>query len=611
MDQTMYSFNIRDAIKSFKFFSRTLKLLWSIRRLHLILIIILQLISGLLPAIVTLSTQWLLNSIQNSVGKEFVYVLYPFIVYLLLNLIAYIFAQLSNYLQSMYRIDLDYKISLMILNKAKELSLSDFENAELYDKLRRAQSEAIDRPFAIFSNILGFLSQILGLVSFLAILLYWKSWVSLIILIVPIISTLYMAKIGHMQYKIEFERAQEKRKSWYLSYLLTNDIAFKEIKIYGIGNYFIESYKKLRNKLIKQDRDIIKKRATMSLVFEVLDQITSGFVLLLIVYSAYLGEILIGNTVAYIRSISSVKGNVQGILSSITIMYQNNLYVKQLYDFLDIPTNRSPKKEEYIRIKEIKNIEFIGVSFKYPNRKDYALKDISFKINKGENISLVGENGSGKTTLIKLLVGLYNDFEGEILINGISIKKIDMESYSEKIGVIFQDYNKYELSCRENIGLGKLDYMNNDIELNRAINKSYASEMINKLPNGVETQLGVWFDDGVQLSGGQWQRIALSRAFLRHADCYILDEPSSSLDPVSEHEIFKRTLELTKNKISLFISHRLYNIRKVSSRIFVLKDGKLIEEGTHEELMHLNGHYKYLYDLQNESDLVESIECSV
>lgn len=608
MKQEIYSFNFKDAIKSFKTFPKVFKLLWSVRKFHLMLIAIFYIINGILPAISILATQSLLNAIQTSRGKEFIYVLYPLIIYLALNSFGYIISQFNAYLQSIFRIDLNYKMSVMILEKAKTLSLSDFENSEVYDKLRRAQSEAIERPYAVFIILLSLVSQFLGLISSLAILLYWKPWVILLVVIIPIISTIYMAKIGHLQYKIEYERSQERRKSWYLNYLMTNDIAFKEIKIYKLGDYLIKGYKDLNKKFIKQDKKIIKKRTLASFIFEILDQIVGGFILYLIVQSAYIGEILLGNTVAYIRSLSNIKGNMEGVLGSISAMYQNNLYIKQLFDFLEMPVKKEISILDSIPIEEIKTIEFINVSFKYPNRGEYALKNISFKIRKGENISLVGENGSGKSTLVKLLSGFYDDYEGEILINGISIRQINKENLGSKIGIIFQDFNKYELTCRENIGLGNIDLIDSDIKLQDAIDKAYASEMVNNLPNGIDTQLGVWFSGGVQLSGGQWQRIALSRAFLRDADCYILDEPSASLDPISEHEIFRRTSDLTRDKISIFISHRLYNLRKISSKVLVLKEGKLIEQGTHEELMSLNKHYRYLYDLQNTIDSVKDIE---
>lgn len=608
MKQEIYSFNFKDAIKSFKTFPKVFKLLWSVRKFHLMLIAIFYIINGILPAISILATQSLLNAIQTSRGKEFIYVLYPLIIYLALNSFGYIISQFNAYLQSIFRIDLNYKMSVMILEKAKTLSLSDFENSEVYDKLRRAQSEAIERPYAVFIILLSLVSQFLGLISSLAILLYWKPWVILLVVIIPTISTIYMAKIGHLQYKIEYERSQERRKSWYLNYLMTNDIAFKEIKIYKLGDYLIKAYKDLNKRFIKQDKKIIKKRTLASFVIEILDQIVGGFILYLIVQSAYIGEILLGNTVAYIRSLSNIKGNMEGVLGSISAMYQNNLYIKQLFDFLEMPVKKEISISDSIPIEEIKTIEFINVSFKYPNREEYALKNISFKIRKGENISLVGENGSGKSTLVKLLSGFYDDYEGEILINGISIRQINKENLGSKIGIIFQDFNKYELTCRENIGLGNIDLIDSDIKLQDAIDKAYANEMVNNLPNGIDTQLGVWFSGGVQLSGGQWQRIALSRAFLRDADCYILDEPSASLDPISEHEIFRRTSDLTRDKISIFISHRLYNLRKISSKVLVLKEGKLIEQGTHEELMSLNKHYRYLYDLQNTIDSVKDIE---
>ncbi len=257
MNQQIYLFNLKDAIKSLKSFPKIFKLLWGVNKLYLILISICNIIKGgVLPPISILTTQFLLNAVQTSIGEKFSYVLYPLIIYLSLNFFGYIIQQLNSYLQSIFRMDLNYKVSAIILEKAKDLSLEDFENSEVYDKLRRAQNEAKERPYAVFSIVLGILSQILGLIFSLTILSYWKSWVILTIIVIPIISTIYMAKMGgHLQYEIEYERAEEGRRSWYLSYLMTNDIAFKEIKIYGIGgDYFIEKYKDISKKFIKQDK---------------------------------------------------------------------------------------------------------------------------------------------------------------------------------------------------------------------------------------------------------------------------------------------------------------------------------------------------------------------
>lgn len=603
----MQLFNLKDAIKFLKLIPKVFKLLWNIRKTYLILISIFYIIHGILPILSILSTQLLLNSIQINISQNFTYLLHPLIIYLVLNLFGYLISQLNTYFQSLFRIELNYKIKVMILEKTNLLNLNDFENSEVYDKLTRAQNESIERIYTIFSIVLSIISQFIGLILSLTILFYWKPWVILLVVIIPIISTIYITQIGHLQYKMEYERSQEKRKAWYFNYLMTNDIAFKEIKTYKIGDYFITKYKNLNEKFLKQDKKIIKKRIQTSIKFEILDQIIGGFILYLIVQSAYIGEILLGNTVAYISSISNIKGNMTGLLSYISGIYQNSLYIKQLFDFLEIPIKEEISVSDSIFVEEIKTIEFINVSFKYPNREVYTLKNINFKLKKGENISLVGENGSGKSTLVKLLAGFYEDYEGSILINGICMKKINMESLRDKTGIIFQDFNRYELSCRENIGFGNIDLINDDAKLHNAIDMAYADTMITNMPRGIDTQLGVWFSDGVQLSGGQWQRIALSRAFLRDADCYILDEPSASLDPVSEDEVFRRTSELTKDKISIFISHRLYNLRKISSKVLVLKEGQLIEQGTHEELMNLEGHYNYLYNLQNNVNLEHNI----
>lgn len=227
-------------------------------------------------------------------------------------------------------------------------------------------------------------------------------------------------------------------------------------------------------------------------------------------------------------------------------------------------------------------------------------------MNKGETLSLVGENGSGKTTLVKLLSAFYDDYEGDILVNGMELKSIKKSCYRKKIGVIFQDFNKYEMTCRENVALGDIRHIDNDILLEQAIEKSGSKDFVNQLPNGMDHQLGVWFDDGFQLSGGQWQRLAIGRAFLKQADCYIFDEPSSALDPVSEADVFRKTIQILDGKIGIFISHRLFNLRKFSSRILVLKDGNLVEDGTHDVLMERESHYRYLYNLQNE---YENVEC--
>lgn len=598
-DNNIKSF--KDIAKSFEYFPRIFGLLLNIDKTHLIIIVILNIFNGFIPTLSIIATQYLINVLQTNIKYNFNYILVPFLIYIGVNLLSAITLQLINYFQSLFQLRISYKLNVMILEKTETLNLKDYEDSDIYNKLKRAQDQAGSRPYTVFTLFLNLISSVITLASSSTILIFWKSWILLIIMIVPIISSLYMINLGYLQYKIEWMRVEKGRKSWYLSYLLTNDIAFKEIKLYNLANFFINEYQKLNKEFLSQDTKIIIKRTRISILFEMVDEIVGGCICLLIIRAAFLGQILLGSTIAYIRCISNVQAKTQDILSTISSMYQNNLFIKQFFEFIDLTSkdNNITKTDNKVKIQDIRSIEFKNVYFKYNESKDYVLKNISFKINKGETIALVGINGSGKTTLVKLLAGFYDDYEGEILINNIPMNKIDKISMREKIGMLFQDFTKYELTCRENVGVGKLNFINDNDKLLNAITKADGISILKRLSNGIDTQLGVWFDNGTQLSGGQWQKIALSRAFLRNADCYILDEPSSSLDPIAEHEVFAKSFQLVKIKIGIFITHRLSNIEDIATRIFVLNNGELVEEGDHNSLMELKGYYMKMYNMQN------------
>lgn len=590
--------SFKEIIVCLKFLPRILKLLFVNSKSYLILIIVLTLIKSFIPSILILVTQILLNSIQTLKGKSFSYILTPMVIYLCINFFYFLLGQMLSYLQFKFQCSFNYNMNLIILKKVNELKLCDFENSDIYNKLKRAQDQAIDKPYAIFNILMTFFNQIIVLISVSMILILWRWWVILVIMLMPIVSSLFMMKIGYLQYDIEKKRTQDRRKIWYSNYLLTNDIACKEIKLFDLFGYFINIFKEKNKKIIKQDIGLVKKRMIITIIFTILDQIISGIIFILIIKDVFLGRILIGNTIAYIRSISNVQDNANNVLSSISSFYQNSIYVTQLFEFLDLETKKSNNDLE--KIKNIDSIEFKNVSFKYQNSDRYILKNISFFIRSGETVALVGENGSGKTTLIKLILGFYDNYEGEILINNKSITKVNLSSVRKKVAVLFQDFVKYELTAKENVGLGDEKFINNDERIKLSINKAGAKEFVDKLPSGIDTQLGVWFDDGIQLSGGQWQKIALSRGFFRDADCFILDEPSSALDPISENILFNKLNKLTNNKIGIFITHRLVNVRNVSNRVIVIKDGRIIEEGNHEELINdKSSYYSYLYKLQN------------
>lgn len=589
---------LRDILHSFKYWPRLFELLLNANKKYLIIIVLLTLLSGLAPTASLLASQHLINEIQINMNNSFNRVLQALILFILISLLTDFISGIMSYYQSIYQKILVYKLNLVIMEKANSLGLKDFENSDIYDKLSRAKNEVSYRPYQILTSILSVISTIVTLLSSMMVILAWKPWILIILIAFPIISSLYTFKIGQLEFLIQWMRTGDERKSWYLGFLLTNDCSFKEMKLYNIGNYILERYKNINKRFLLQDKEIAKKKTLMMFFSQFIEQISGDVTLLFIIWSAFMGKILIGSTVGLIRAVSLVQSNVKSFISNIFNMYENNLFIKQLFEFLDVPESKIDiVTDEKSTIDYIESIEFKNLYFKYPSREEYTLKNINLKIDNGENIALVGKNGSGKTTLIKLLCGLYEVTSGDILINGISIKEINIPSLRDKIATVFQDFLRYEMTSRENIGFGNLELIDNNDRIMEVTKYTGIYDDINKLPKKLDTQLGVLFDEGVQLSGGQWQKIALSRAFLREADLFVLDEPSSALDPLSEKEMFDKFLELTKDKIGLFITHRFINA-KYATRIVVLDNGEIVEEGTHKELMDNPGCYKALYDIQ-------------
>lgn len=595
-------FRFSDIIKSFKIFPRIFSLFYEIAAVKVIQIMFIYIIMGLFPATSIRVTQHLLNVVQLNAGGNYNEVIIPLAVYLITNFIISCTAVYKSRLESILKIDLSYKINMLLMEKNASLELKDYENSDMYDMIRRAQSEGVDRQYSIFTNIIGIVSQFIGLIALSSILFSWKPWILIVLFIVPILSTMSISNLGHQQFEIEVSRTSDRRQSSYLSYLMSNDIAIKEIKIYGIGRYLIDKFSIIQKNFISVDKKIIKKRTNLLIIYELLDQIVAGVLLIIIIKDTFNGNILFGSTIAYLRSISSIDSSIQGILNSLTSVYQNNLYVTQLFEYLDYnDENQNNDDEVKTEIDEIFSVEFKNVSFKYPTRTEYALKDINIHIIKGNTIALVGENGSGKSTLVKLLCGLYDTYEGEILINDISMKKINQENLKKQLGVVFQDFNKYEMTLKENVALGKLEFLNSEDKILEALTFASGSDIPQSIKDGLVGQLGVWFKGGVQLSGGQWQKIALARANIRDASIYILDEPSASLDPITELRILENIKKMYKNKLGIIISHRLESIKRVSDNIIVLEGGKIVEAGSHDELMYLEGAYSLLYDARNKN----------
>lgn len=582
------------AIKSIK---RVMKYIYKISPINFILTFVFTILIGLTSAMSIWATKLLINGIAEITtdnNDNFIKIL---ILYAVINIFIQVIQSLNNYINSKHQLKIDYKMNMDVLEKCKELRLQDFEDAEIYNILGRAEMEGQGKVYITYMNVLMIISQIASIVSISTIILSWDSYIFFLIFITPIISTAVNTRIGYLNYSMRMARMNEVRKISYINYLLTNDIACKEVKTYNIGEYLINIFSSLKMKIQKQDLEITKKGTKWTIGLSLIEEFISLFVIFNIVKMAAIGKISVGDTVAYIDSLSIIQSNVSSFLRSLSEIYNDILYVEQFYNLLDLEVKRYENR--IIEIDKIKEIEFKNVNYTYEGNRKKTLKNINIKISEGELIGIVGQNGSGKTTFVKLLCGFYDNYEGEILINGIELKRINPDSLRKRMGIIFQDFNKYEMTLRENIGFGNIKEMYNDKNIIKTLEEVDLLNKIYKFPKNIDTQMGKWFA-GEELSKGQWQRIALGRAFIRDADLYILDEPTSSLDPISEKEIFSLMVEKSREKIGVFITHRVENIAELNPRVIVISHGEIIGDGSHEELINSCNEYIKLLGLNEE-----------
>jgi ATP-binding cassette subfamily B protein len=426
-------------------------------------------------------------------------------------------------------------------------------------------------------------------------------------LAVPIPSFIASSRYGWMGYIRMRRESPERRKMYYFNRLMTDDDYNKEIKLFNLGNFFIERYQHLADTFYEENKRILVRRNLTGFYWMALSLVANASIYIYVALQAVMGRITLGGLTLYTQTAQQVGQSFQALLDGLSNTYENNLFVSTLFEFLEYKAViTSPEKPQpLVHTLEGKGlvIEFRNVSFTYPD-KDPAtqatLKNVSFTIQAGEAIALVGRNGAGKTTIVKLLTRLYDPDEGEILIGGRNIKEYDLKALREEIGVIFQDYVAYYLNVRENIGVGRVNDIDNLELVNSAAQKSGADVIVEELADGYETMLGRWWKDATQLSGGQWQKVALARAFIRDARILILDEPTSSLDARAAYEVFAKFRELTEGKTAIFISHRFSTVR-LADRIFVLENGAILEDGSHDEWMMVNGRYAELFNLQAEA----------
>ncbi|RCJ40611.1 ABC transporter ATP-binding protein [Nostoc minutum NIES-26] len=482
--------------------------------------------------------------------------------------------------------------------KAIEVDLEYYENSQYHDTLQRAQQEAYFRPSHILNSLLQLAENTISLVA-ISGLLFWFHWEVAAVLFITAVPGLFVRlKYAGQMYHWNHKRTAIKRKAYYLDWLLTNNGHAKEIRLFDLGSLISCRFRQLRKQLYRESLTISQKSAIASLVAQTSSILAVYGSYCVIAYQTVKGIFTLGDLIMYYQAFQKGQSALQGVLGSLAGLYEDNLFLSNLHEFLDLkPKVVEPLHPLPVPQLQEKGIQFQSVSFQYPSSDRQGLKNISLNLQPGKVVALVGENGAGKTTLIKLLCRLYDPTEGSITFEGEDLRSFATTDLRRQISVIFQDYAKYHLTAKENIWFGNIDLPPDDRLIKDAAYKAGADDVISRLPNSYETILGTWFQHGEELSIGQWQKIALARAFVRDAQILVLDEPTSALDAKAEEEVFQKFRQLIQRQAAILISHRLSTV-KMADCIYVMEHGRIVQSGTHEELMKMGGSYAHLFETQ-------------
>ncbi|MGX7418833.1 ATP-binding cassette domain-containing protein [Carnobacterium gallinarum] len=522
-----------------------------------------------------LNTQNIINSIQKSITFFNPKLLIPIIIFPILTILSQIFQSLLTYNSARLNDTLDYKISFRTLKVITNEKLTSFEDPNFYDLIQRAEQSGGTYPFSIATGIVALLTQSLALVSYIFILINWKWWTIFVIVLFPLLSSLQIMKISKNEFELFQKRTNVERLSWYYANLLNKDGNIKETKLFGLEKYFLNKFNEIREAFFIENQKLNLRRESYTLSINFISIICTALVLTIIFYEASIGLILLGSLMTYINSVTNVKTTFNSIVSLIFKIHQDSLYIENVTILLgrEGAQEKNTVKNK-VKIDTIDTIELINLSFKYPRTKEYALKNIYLKINKGNSYSFVGANGSGKTTLVKIIMGFYMDeYEGTIKINDIDLNNIDLNSFRKCISAVFQDFTNYQFSVSDIISI--TDKSEIDIpKVIRSSKKADAHQFIKKMPKLYQQQIGNWFPGGLQLSGGEWQKLSIAKAFYKEdASLLIFDEPSSALDPITESNLYMKFNELTK-KILVFLSLIEFKMLLLMELLFPWKVGK-------------------------------------
>jgi len=508
-----------------------------------------------------------------------------------------ILARVVDYLDSLLADKYTRHVSIAVMQHAAGLDLAAYEDPVYYDRLERARVQATDR-LGMIQSLGRLLQQVVSTLSLSISIAYFSPWLLLILVAGVVPAFLGESHFAFLEYAKNFRQTPIRRHLDYLRILGGSKEAAKELKLFGLANFLTGRFTNLSNEIYRENVELSGRRLRVGALLTVLGSLGYYTAYAWVVWRAVHGQLSIGTLYFLAGAILQASSNIQQIFSTASSIADQALFLTDLLAFLEMkPGIRSRPDALPAPRPIIRGFEFRDVSFTYPGTTRLVLDRLNFTLIPGERVALIGQNGEGKTTIVKLMTRLYDPTEGQIFLDGVDLRDYNIEDLYREIGVIFQDFMRYEMTARENIAIGRIEDLDDTGRIMEAAEKSLADEVIAKLPGGYEQILGRRFHDGVDLSGGEWQRLALARAYLRNAQVLILDEPTAALDARSEYEVFARFAELTERKMTLFISHRFSTVR-MADRIVVLTNGRISEDGNHHQLMALGGRYAEMFELQ-------------
>jgi len=598
-DRQTFLSSWRERLSALRNVPPVLKIVWESGPGVVLFGIVGRVLAALLPLALTYVAKLIIDIVANALRTQTVPTRLWWLVGIEFSLavLGSILTRMIDYSDALLANKYTRHVSIEVMKHASELDLTAYEDPVFYDRLERARVQATDRLVMIQS--IGRLElQVITAVAYSAAVMFYSPWLMLLLVLAVVPAFLGETHFAFLGYAKNFRQTPIKRQLDYLRQAGATKEAAKELKLFNLAGFFTQRFAKLSDVIYEQDVELARKRLGIGSILSFIS--TGGYYggYAYVIWRTVAGRLTIGTFYFLITAIMQASSNIQQVFSTLSGIADQALFLTDLLAFFQMKPTIQSKPNALPAPRPIRRgFEFRDVSFRYPGSSRLVVDHLNFHLHPGERVALIGENGQGKTTIVKLITRLYDPTDGQILLDGVDLREYDLEDLYREIGVIFQDFMRYEMTARENIAVGKIDEVEDLTRLQDAAQKSLADEVIARLPGKYDQMLGRRFDGGVDLSGGEWHKLALARAYLRNSQLFILDEPTAALDARSEFEVFKRFAELTTGKMALFISHRFSTVR-MADRIIVLENGRIAEEGKHDELTHLGGRYAEMFEMQ-------------